>query len=93
MAEECRAREHSSEALIEMGEEGHVRHGIRRKIQKMGAVGVHDVVEEVRKRRAEPAREVVDEEGVPVWDGLAKSAGPMCVARCPVVALPHRGKK
>ena len=63
MAEERRAGKHSGEALTEMGEEGHARHGIRRKIQKMEAVGVHDVVEDIRERGAEPAREEVDRRG------------------------------
>ena len=78
MAEERRAREHSGKALAEMGKEGHARHGVRRKVEEMEAVGVHDVVEEIRERGAEPAGEVIDEEGVPIW---------------PDVSLPHRGLK
>ena len=93
MAEERRAGEHSGEALAEMGEEGHARHGIRREIQEIEVVGVHDVVEEVRERGAEPAREEIDEKGVPIWAGLVKSAGTTRVAGCPVVFLPHRGWK
>ena len=93
MAEERRAGEHSGKALAEVGKESHARHDIRRKIQKMEAVGVHDIVEEVRERGAEPAREEIDEKGVPIWAGLVKSAGTTRVAGCPVVSLPHRGKK
>ena len=47
MAEERRGGEHSSEALTEMGKEGHARHSVRHKVQKMEAVGVHDAVEEI----------------------------------------------
>ena len=48
MPEERHDGVHSSEALAEMGEEGHARHGIQRKVQKMEAVGVHDIVEEIK---------------------------------------------
>ena len=93
MAEERRAREHPGKALAEVGKESHACHGIRREIQKMEAVSVHDVVEEVRERGAEPAREVIDEEGVPIWAVLGKIGGDDTCGRVPVVYLPHSGKK
>ena len=33
---------------------------------------MHDVVEEIRERGAEPARKVIDEEGIPIWANLGK---------------------
>ena len=47
MAEERCARVHSGEALTKMGKEGHAHRSIRREIQKVEALGVHDVVEEI----------------------------------------------
>ena len=56
------------EALAEMCEEDHTRHGIRREIQEAEAVGVHDILDEIREGGTEPAGEIVDEEGVPMWE-------------------------
>ena len=50
VAEERRARMHFGEALAEMGKKGHARHDIWSEIQKVEAIGVHDVVEEIRER-------------------------------------------
>ena len=47
MAEERRAGVHSGEALTEVGKEGHARHDVRREIQKVKALGVHDVAEKI----------------------------------------------
>lgn len=93
VAEERRAREHPGEALAEVGKESQARHGIRRKIQDMEAVGVHDVVEEVRERGQSPQEKKLTKKGYRFWPSLAKSAGTTHVAGCPVVFLPHRGKK
>ena len=54
VAEERRAGKHSGEALAEVGKEGHARHDIRCKVEEVKAVGVHDVVEEVRERGQSP---------------------------------------
>ena len=47
MAEERRAGKHPNEALAEVGEERHARDGVWSEIQKVKAVGVHDVIEEI----------------------------------------------
>ena len=71
MAEERRVGVNPGEALAKVGEEGHARHSIRRKIQKVEAIGVHDVIEEIREGGgAKAAREVIDEEWIPIWGGL-----------------------
>ena len=93
MAEECRAGKHSGKALTEVGKEGHARHGIRREIKKVEAVGVHEIIEKIGERGAEPAGEVVNEERIPIQAGLSKIGGVMCMAGCPVVFTPHRGLK
>ena len=49
MAEERRAGKHSCEALAEMGKKSHALHDVWSEIQKMEAVGVHDVIEEIRE--------------------------------------------
>ena len=54
VAEERRDGVESGEALAEMGEKGHARHDIWSEIQKVEAVGVHDVVEEIRGRGQRP---------------------------------------
>ena len=66
MAEERRAGGHPDEALTEMCEKSHARHGVRGEIQEAKAVGVHDILEEIRKGGTEPAGEVVDKEGLPI---------------------------
>ena len=65
MAEKRRAGKHPSEALTEVGKARQARHDIRREIQQMEAKSAHDIVEEVGKRGADPAKEEVDEEWVP----------------------------
>ena len=47
MAEKRHAGVHSDEALTKVSKEGHAWHGIWRKIQKVEAIGVHDVIEEI----------------------------------------------
>ena len=54
VAEERCAGKHSGEALTEMGEKSHARHGIWSEIQKVEAVGVHDVIEEIGERGQSP---------------------------------------
>ena len=93
MVEDRRAGKHPSKVLTEVGKERHACHGVRCKIQKTEAEGAHDIVEEIRERGAEPARKVIDEEGYRFGPALAKSAGMMSVAGCPIVFLPHRGLK
>ena len=66
---------HPGKTLAEVREKSHARHDIWRKIQKVKAVGVHDVVEEVGEGRTEPAGEVVDKERVPIWGGLGAVGG------------------
>ena len=50
VAEERRAREHSGEALTEMGKKSNARHGVWSEIYKVKAVGVHDIIEEIGER-------------------------------------------
>ena len=69
MAEERRVGVHPGKALAELCEENHARHDNQSEIQKAEAVGVHDILEEIRERGTAPAREVINEEGVPIWGG------------------------
>ena len=75
MAEECHVGMHPGEALAEVREKSHARHSIRSKIQKVEAVGVHDVIEEIGERGTEPAGEVVNKEWIPIWGGLSAIGG------------------
>ena len=50
VAEKLRAGMHSGEALTEMGEKGHAHHGIWSEIQKVEAIGVHEIIEEIGER-------------------------------------------
>ena len=75
MAEKRHVGEHSGEALTEMGEKSHARHNIWSKIQKVEAKGVHEIIEEIRKRGAKAARKVIDEEWVPIRAGLGEIGG------------------
>ena len=93
MAEERSVGMHPGKALAEVCEKGHARHDIRSEIQKVEAVGVHDVIEEIGERGAEPAGKVINEEGVPIRPASVKPAGMMRVAGCPFVLHPHRGLK
>ena len=54
VAEERRVGMHPGEALAEVRKKSHARHGIWSKIQKMEAVGVHDVIEEIREGGQRP---------------------------------------
>ena len=83
MAEKRRVGMHSGEALAEMGEKIHARHDIWSKIQKVEAIGVHDVTEEIREGGAEAARKVVDEERVPIWAGFGEGGGDDARGRMP----------
>ena len=83
MAEEHRAGVHPDEALAEMGKEGHAHHDIWSEIQEAEAIGVHDVLEEIREGGIEPAREIVDEEGIPIWAGLGEIGGDDARGRVP----------
>ena len=91
MAEERRAGMHSGKALAKMGKEGHARHGVRHEVQKVEAVGVHDVVEEIRERGADPTGEIVDEEMVPSWTGLGAGSGDDARGGMPRRLPSHRG--
>ena len=91
MAEERRAWVHSGEALAKMGKQGHARHGVRRKVQKVEAVGVHDVVEEVGERGAEPAGEVIDQERISTCPGLGKASRDDFCGRMPRHLSPQQG--
>ena len=93
MAEERRAGKHPSEALREMGEKSHACHGIWSEIQKVEAIGVHDVIEEIRERGAEPAGEVINEEGVPIRAGLGETGGDDARGRVPLRLAPPQGLK
>ena len=67
-----RTRKHPGEALAEVGKESHAHHGIRHEIKKMETVGVHDIIEKIGERGAEPAGEVVNEERILIRAGLSK---------------------
>ena len=54
MAEERRVGMHPGETLAEVRKESQARHGIQSKIQKVEAVGVHEVVEEIREGGQRP---------------------------------------
>ena len=66
MAKKCRTVVHPGEAITEVREESHARHGVQSEIQKAKTVGVHDVFEEIREGRTEPEGEITDGEGVPI---------------------------
>ena len=91
VAEERRAGEHPGKAPAEVGKESQARQGVRREIQKIEAVGVHDIVEEVRERGQSPQEKKLTKKGYRFGPALAKSAGMMCVEGCPVVFLPPQG--
>ena len=96
MAEERRVGMHPGEALAEMGKKSHARHGIQSEIQKVEAVCVHDVIEEIGERGADAAGKVINEEWVPIRAGLGEIRRDD-LAGCPVVSPailhPHRGLK
>ena len=54
VAEERRVGMHPNEAFAEVRKKSHARHGIWGKIQKVEAVGVHDVAEEIREGGQRP---------------------------------------
>src|SRR4051812_35573448 len=60
MAKERRVGMHPGEALAEMREKGHARHRIRSKIQEVETKGMHDVAEEIKEGRTEPAGKIID---------------------------------
>ena len=93
MAEERRTGKHFGEALAEVGKESHARHSIRRKIQKMEAVGVHTSLKKSEKGGQSPQEKKLTKKGYRFGSALAKPAGTMRVVGCPVVSLPHRGLK
>ena len=72
VAEERRVGEHSGEALAEMRKKRHARHSIRSEIQKVEAVCVHDIIEEIGERGAKAAGKVIDEKWVPIRAGLGE---------------------
>ena len=75
MAEERRVGMHPGETLAEVRKKSHARHDIWSKIQKVEAVGVHDVAEEIGEGRTKPAGKIVDKEGVPIWGSLGAVGG------------------
>ena len=54
MAEERRVGMHPGETLAEVCKKSHARHDIWSKIQKVEAVGGHDVAEEIREGGQKP---------------------------------------
>ena len=97
MAEERRVGVHPGETLAEVREKSHACPSIWSKIQKVKAVGVHAIIEEVREGRTEPAGEVVDKERVPIWGGLGAIGGDdargWMPRRLSPRLHPHRGLK
>ena len=97
MAEERSVGVHPGEALAEMREKGDACHRIRSKIQEAEAKSVHDVAEEIGEGGTEPARNVINKEGAPIWGSLGAVGGddvrgwmPRRLSPC---LHPHRGLK
>ena len=67
MAEEGDIGMDSDKVFVEMCENCHGQNGVGGEIKEAEPVGVHDIVEEFREGRAEPAVEEQREEWVPVW--------------------------
>ena len=74
---------HPGETLAEVRKKSHARHGIWSKIEKVEAVGVHDVIEEIGERGAEPAGKVINKEGVLIRAGLGETGGDDARGRMP----------
>ena len=60
--------------FAEMCKNCHGQNGIGGEVKEVESVGIHDVAEEFREGRAEPAVEEQCKEGVSVW-GLLPSGG------------------
>ena len=54
VAEERRVGMHPGEALAEMRKKSHARHGGWSEIQKVEAIGMHDIVEQIREGGQRP---------------------------------------
>ena len=72
MAEESSARHAPGKVFAEVSKDRHASYGIWHEIKEMEAKGEHDVVKEIRERGAEPARKVIDKEGVPIGASLGE---------------------
>ena len=57
----------SNKVFAEMCKNCHGQNGIGGEVKEAEPVGVHDIAEEFRERRAEPAVEEQREERVPIW--------------------------
>src|SRR3990170_20775 len=53
-----------------MSEDIHTHYGVRCEVKEVEAVCVHNIIEEVRERGAEPAIEISGEEGISVWSAF-----------------------
>ena len=65
----------SDEVLAEVCENRHGQDNIGGEVKEMEPVGVHDVTEELREGRAEPAVEEQREEGVSLWSPFRSRSG------------------
>ena len=66
MAEEGYVGKDSDKVFTEVCENCHRQDGVGGEVKEMESIGVHDVAEEIREGRAEPAIEEQCEEGVPI---------------------------
>ena len=67
MAEKGYTRVDSDKVFAQMCKNCHGQDSVGGEVKEAEPVGVHDVAEESREGRAEPAVEEQREEGVPVW--------------------------
>ena len=71
----------SDKVFAEMCENCHGQNGIEGEVKEVEPVGVHDIAEEFRERRAEPAVEEQGEERVSIWSLLPSGGGEYLRAR------------
>jgi hypothetical protein len=67
VAEKSSAGHASGKVFAEMRKTSHSQHRIQCEIKKVEIVGVHDIIEELRKRRAKPTPEICGREGILIW--------------------------
>src|SRR3954462_789936 len=65
MAEEGYVGVDSDKVLAKVWENRHCQNNVGGEVEEVEAIGVHDVAEELRKRRAKPAIEEHNKEGIP----------------------------
>ena len=81
MAEEGYVGKDSDKVFAEMCENRHGQNGIGDEVKEVESIGIHDVAEEIRERRAEPAVEEQSKKGVSVRSLLPSGGGEYLCAR------------